>query len=103
MLHPADPGDGALQAHAKATMGDAAVFAQVDIPGVRLARQVMLLYALLDEFRVAHALAAADDLAIAFGGEKVGAFAHLGPVGIRLHVEGLYRGGEAGNKHRFVV
>src|SRR3954468_19368565 len=47
VVEAAHPGHGALHAQAEAGVGDAAVLAQVQVPGERLAGEVVLLDALL--------------------------------------------------------
>ena len=96
----ADPGDDALDAHAEAAVRHGAVAAQVEVPLERLLRQVVLLDPLQQQIVVVEALAAADDLAVAFGREHVDAERDVGPLGIGLHVERLDRGRIAVHQHR---
>ncbi len=60
-----------LYAHAEAGVGDAAVFAQVEIPLEGFEREVVVFDALLEEVVAVYALAAAYDFAVALGGEDV--------------------------------
>src|SRR5690606_1476941 len=71
VVQSAHPGDGSLEAEAEARVGDAAPAAQVEVPLEGLARQVVGLEALQQGVEVALALAAADDLAVALGGQDV--------------------------------
>ena len=61
----ANPGDGALQAHAKARMRHAAVAPQVQVPLEGFLRQIVFAQALNQQIVVVDALAAADDFAVA--------------------------------------
>ena len=58
-----------------------AVAAQVEVPLERLLRQLVLLDALQQQVEVVHALAAADDLAVALGRQHVDAQRELGSLG----------------------
>ena len=69
MLKAANPRDASLDAHAEPTMRHAAVTAQVEVPLERFLRKVVVADALLEKREVVLALAAADDLAVAFGRE----------------------------------
>ena len=71
VVEAADPGHDALDAHAEAGVRDAAEAAQVEVPLERFVRQLVLLDALQQQVVVVEALAAADDLAVAFGREDV--------------------------------
>ena len=63
----------ALDAHAEAGVRHGAVAAQVEVPVEGFLGQLVLLDALEQQVVVGHALAAADDLAVALGGEDVDA------------------------------
>ena len=73
VLEPADPRDDALDAHAEAAVRHRAVAAQIEIPLERFLRQVVLLDPLQQQIEIGEALAAADDLAVAFGRQHVDA------------------------------
>jgi hypothetical protein len=73
MIEPADPGYGSFDSHAEAGVGDAAVLAQVEVPLEGGEWEVVVFDALLEEVVAVDALGAADDLAVAFGGENVDA------------------------------
>jgi hypothetical protein len=66
VLDPADPGQGPLHAETETGVGDAAVFSQVYIPFIRLARKIVLFEPLLKEVKFVNALSAAYDLAVTF-------------------------------------
>ena len=86
----------------KPEWGTAAVAAQVEVPLVGLARQVVLVEPLLQQRQVVDALAAADDLAVALGREQVDGERHLRPLGVGLHVERLDLGRIAVDEDRLV-
>src|SRR5688500_8659505 len=65
----ADPGDGAFEADAEAGMRDGTVAADVQVPLEGFLRQAVARDALFEQLQVVDALAAADDLAVAFGRE----------------------------------
>ena len=71
MVEAADPGYDSLDAHAEAGVGDAAVFAQVEVPLEGVEGKVVFFDAGLQEVVAVYALAAADDFAVALGGEDV--------------------------------
>ena len=71
MIETADPGDDPLDAHTEAAMWHAAESAQVEIPLVGFARQLVLVDAGEQQLVVVDALAAADDLAVSLGRENV--------------------------------
>ena len=89
MVEAADPGYGALDAHAEAGVGDGAVAAQVEVPLEGGEREVVFEDAGAEEVVAVDALRAADDLAVALGGEDVDAEGLGGVGGVGLHVEGL--------------
>src|ERR1700678_535714 len=95
VVQAADPGYDSLDAHAEAGVGDTAVLAQVEIPLEGVEREVVLFDAGLEEIVGVDALGAADDFAIAFGGEDVDAEGLGGVERVGLHVEGLEGGGVA--------
>jgi hypothetical protein len=68
VVEAADPGYDSLDAHAEAGVGDAAVFAEVEVPLEGGQREVVVFDALLEEVVAVDALAAADDFAVALGG-----------------------------------
>ena len=90
----------ALEAHAEARVRERAVAAHVEVPLEGLARQLVLLEALLEQREVVDALRAADDLAVALGGEHVEAEDDLRILRVGLHVERLDRDREAGHDQR---
>ena len=73
VVEAADPGYDSLDAHAEAGVGDAAVFAEVEVPLEGVEREVVLDDAGFEEVVAVDALAAADDFAVALGGEDVDA------------------------------
>src|SRR5688572_9234782 len=89
MRQLADPGDGAFEADAEAGVRDGAVAADVQVPLEGFLRQAVVLDALFQEREVVDALTAADDLAVAFGGEHVVVQDARRVLGVGLHVEGL--------------
>ena len=102
MLEAADPADAALDAHAESAVRHGAEAAQVEIPLERFLRQVVFLDALQQQIEIVEALAAADDLAVAFRREHVDAQRLVRLVRIRLHVERLDRGGVVRHAHRAI-
>src|SRR5262245_31096642 len=68
-----NPGHEALDPHAEAGVRHAAVAAHVEIPLEGFHGKLVLPDALQEEIVVVDALAAADDLAVALGGEDVDA------------------------------
>src|SRR5580692_7146924 len=87
VLGAANPGDGALEA--EAGVGDAAVAAEVEIPLERFLRQFVLVQTLQKQIVVMDTLAAADDFAVAFGGNHVEGESEVGALRIGLHVKSL--------------
>ena len=73
MVEAADPGYGALDAHAETGVGDGAVAAEVEVPLEGVERQVVFFDAALQQVVAVDALAAADDLAVALRREDVDA------------------------------
>src|ERR1700733_13382657 len=71
VVEAAEPGYYSLDAHAEAGVGDAAVFAEVEIPLEGFKWEVVVFDALLEEVVAVYALAAAYDFAVALGGEDV--------------------------------
>src|SRR5439155_4516245 len=71
MRDPADPGHAAFDAHAEAGVGEGAIFADIEVPLELLDGEVVLLDSLEQQVVIMDALRAADDLAIAFGGNHV--------------------------------
>src|SRR5262245_36858245 len=92
VLEPTDPADDALDAHAEAAVRDAAVAPEIEVPLEGFLRQLVLVDPLQQQLVVVEALAAADDLPVAFGCEHVDAERDLGAIRIGLHVERLHRG-----------
>src|SRR5882672_7774426 len=85
-----DPRDGPLDAESESRMHERAVLAQIEIPGVRLLRQLLGADAREQLVVVVLPLAAADDLAVALGREAV-VVEHGTRIGrILLHIEGLH-------------
>ncbi len=80
----------------KPAWGDAAVFAQVEVPLEGVEREVVLDDAGFEEVVAVDALAAADDFAVALGGQDVDAEGLGGVGGVGLHVEGLDGSGGSG-------
>ena len=91
MVQPGDPRERALDADPEAGVRHAAVAAQVLVPLEGLLRQALLLDAARQQLERGHALAAADDLAVALRGQAVAGEAEPGVRGVGLHVEGLDR------------
>ena len=69
VLYPAHPGGAAFDAHAETGVGDAAVAAEVEVPFERFAGQAVGFDLFFEIFERGRTLAAADDLAVALGGE----------------------------------
>src|SRR5436309_2475435 len=90
MLEAADPADEALDAHAEAAVGDAAVAAQVEIPLEGFLREVVLLDPRDEQIEIGEALAAADDFTVALWRQDVDAQRDLRTIRIRLHIERLH-------------
>src|SRR5260370_7471395 len=99
VLCPANPGYGAFQTQTEAGMGDAAVAAKIEIPLKGFFRQVVLAQALDEQIVIVDALAAADDLAVAFGRKHVKGEGEVGPFRVGLHVEGFDGRGIAMDYH----
>ena len=95
VVEAADPGYGALDAHAETAVGDAAVAAEVQVPLEGCLGELVLFDAVVQELVAGDALGAADDFTIAFGGEDVDAEGQVGVEGVGLHVKGFYVGGVA--------
>ena len=95
VVQAADPGDGTLDAHAEAGVGDGAVAAEVEVPLEGFEGEVVVEDALAEEVVGVDALGAADDFAVALGGEDVDAEGFRGVGGVGLHVEGFDGGGVA--------
>ena len=74
-------------------MGDAAVFAEVEVPLEGVEGQAVFFDAGFEEVVGVDALGAADDFAVALGGEDVDAEGLGGVERVGLHVEGLDGGG----------
>jgi len=81
---------------AEAGVGDGAVAAEVEVPLEGGEGEVVIGDALGEEVVGVDALGAADDLAVALGGEDVDAEGAGGVGGVGLHVEGLDGGGGSG-------
>src|SRR5678815_18914 len=90
VLQAANPGHCPLNAHAEAGVGHGAVFPQIEIPLERFARKLMLVESLHEQVIARHALATADDLAVALGCENVHAKRDIRPLWVRFHVCLLY-------------
>ena len=80
VLQAAHPGDETLDAHAEAGVRDRAVFAQIQVPLERFARQFVLFQALEQQVQIVDALAAADDFAVTFGRDEVDAQRDIGAI-----------------------
>src|SRR5271166_6098286 len=91
VLEAAYPRHRALDAHAEAGVRHTAELPQVKVPLEGLFRQSMLVNALEQQLVGRHALRAANNFAVALGREHVHAQREVGPLGIGLHVERLYR------------
>jgi len=100
MRHAADPCHHPFHAHAEAGVREGAVFAHVEVPLELLDRQVVLLNAPKQQVVVVDALRAADDLAVALGGDHVQAEDDRRVQRIGLHVERFDRRGVARDHHR---
>src|ERR1035438_4419439 len=70
MVEAADPRDRALNAHAEAAVGNAAVAAQVQIPLKGFPGQLVLVNAAAEQLIARHALRTADDFAVARSEER---------------------------------
>ena len=81
VLSSANPCHRAFQAQSEARVRHAAVAAQVQIPAECLFGQIVFAQPLQQQIVVGDALAAADDFAVAFGGEHVESQRQLGPRG----------------------
>src|SRR5512136_136988 len=101
-MNAGDPGDGALDAQPKAAVRYAAVAAQVNVPAESVFGQMVAMDALQQQVGVADALAAADDPAVALGGQQVNALARFRPAGPGFHVKGFADGRIAVDKNRAV-
>src|SRR6266851_4595219 len=102
VLGAANPGDGALEAHSEAGVGNAAVAAQVEIPLKSFFGEVVLAEALQEQIVIMDALAAADDFAVTFRGDHVEGEGEFRALGVRLHVKGFDRRWIAMDQHRTV-
>lgn len=101
MVEAADPGYYSFYAHAEAGVGDGAVAAEVEVPLEGGEGEVVVFDALFEEVEAVDALGAADDFAVAFGGEDVDAEGFGGVGGVGLHVEGFDGGGVAVDEDGF--
>src|SRR5436305_6649693 len=86
---PGHPGHEALDPHAEAAVREGAVLADVEVPLEGFDRQVVLADLFEQEVVVVDALAAADDLTVAFGGNEVEPEDQIRVLRVGLHVEGL--------------
>src|SRR5688572_448651 len=77
VFQPADPADGALDAHTKSRMRHGPVLAQIEIPLEGFAWEFVFLKALNEQVVTRHALATADNFPVAFRCEDVHAQRHL--------------------------
>jgi hypothetical protein len=84
-------------------MGDRSIAPEIKVPTVGFLREIMLAHPRRQEIQVVNSLTAADDLAVALRRQQVRAFYYLGPIRIRLHIEGLYLCWITGYKYRLVV
>src|SRR6266446_5168992 len=103
MLQSADPRDRSLDAHAEATVWNAAVLAQVKIPLEGLFRQIVLVDTLQQQFMRGHALRSADDFAVAFGSQHVYTERQFRALWIGFHIECLHAGWIAMHHDRLVI
>ena len=71
VFEAAHPRDASLDSHPEASVRDGAEATQIEIPLERLHRETVFLDALHEQIVVVETLAAADDLAVALGGEDV--------------------------------
>ena len=71
VVQAADPLHRALHSKTEAGVGHRAVTTEIEVPLEGLARQLVLVEALLEERQIVLALRAADDLAVAFGRDDV--------------------------------
>src|SRR6266850_2544351 len=99
----ADPRHGALQAEPEPRVHERAVFAEVQVPAVRVLRQLFGADAGEQLVVVVLTLAAADDLPVPLGGEHVVVEDGAGVRGILLHIEGFHCPGIVEHQHRPVV
>jgi hypothetical protein len=100
VLDPADPGQGPLHAEAETRVGDAAVFSQVNVPFIRLARKIVLFEPLLEEGEIVNALSSADNLAVTFRGQNIHAERQVRPLRVGLHVKSLDLHRKMSDTHR---
>ena len=89
----------ALDAHAEPAVRHRAVFAQIEIPVEGFLRKIVLLDALQQQVEIVNALAAADDLAVAFGRDHVHAEREFRPLRVGLEIERLDLGRIAVDHH----
>src|ERR1017187_3199158 len=89
VLQSADPGHGALDAHAESGVRNAAELAQVEIPLEGVFRQFVLMNALQQKIVGPNALRAPDDFPITLRRQHIHAERKLRPLRIGLHVERL--------------
>src|SRR6516165_3619873 len=99
MVDPATPGGHSFNPHPESRMWHRPVPPQVEVPVERLQWEFVLNNALLELIVIVLALTAADDLAIAFGGEHVDAQREFRSSRVPLHVEGFALGWVAMNHH----
>src|SRR5256885_1380872 len=86
----ADPRDRTLDAEPEARVHERPVLPEIQVPAVRLLGQLVLADAREQLVVVVLALAAADDLAVAFRRQHVVVEHGAGVGGVFLHIEGLY-------------
>ncbi len=102
MIEAADPTDDSFDPHTESAVRDAAETAKIEVPVKCLRWQAVVLDALHQQRVIGNALAAADNLAVAFRRQHIDTQGHLGTRRVRLHVEGLHLRGIAVHGDRTV-
>ena len=102
VFETADPGDCAFDAHAEAACGTEPYFRRSRYHSKASRGSSCSLSPLHQKVVARHALAAANDFAVAFRRKNVHAQRNFGTQRIRFHVEGLDRGGITVNHHGLV-
>src|SRR5262245_39507838 len=102
MVDSANPGHYTLDAHAEAAVRHAAETAKIEIPLEGFLRELVFLDTRDEQIVIVDTLTAADDFPVTFRRQDVHAQRDLGPIGIRLHVEGLHGRRVAMYAHRAI-
>src|SRR4030043_1895561 len=90
VLEAANPGYCPFNPHPKTGVRASPEPAQVQVPLVGFAGQVVFLKATLQQGQVVDALASPDDLAVAFGGHEIDSQDEGGAGPLGLHIKSLY-------------